>query len=299
MVRPLNFQQVQVFKMVMETGTTTKAAAALNTTQPSISRKLTDLQRAAGIQLFEHHHGRLRPTREGRQLYQSVRKHFEGLEKIETAVAILRKSGTGVLRLGSTPTLATGLLPAILARFMQQFPGTHISLQTLATPQLEELLQQGLIDLALTTGTIDQSVFETSILARAGAVCIMPPMHALAREPWIALNALRQHRLLLLDDSDTIVVRMRELLAGDEQPEDIAVATNSSITICALVAAGVGIGVVNPYVASRFADSLLIKELRPSPLVDVQMARSMTLAPSLLGNAFTELLRQEIQPPRP
>lgn len=44
MGRPLNFQQIQVFKTVMETGTTTKAAIALNTTQPSISRKLADLQ---------------------------------------------------------------------------------------------------------------------------------------------------------------------------------------------------------------------------------------------------------------
>lgn len=95
MGRPLNFQQIQVFKTVMETGTTTKAAIALNTTQPSISRKLADLQQAAGLQLFELHHGRLRPTREGRHLYQSVRKHFEGLEKIETVVGILRKSGAG------------------------------------------------------------------------------------------------------------------------------------------------------------------------------------------------------------
>lgn len=291
MARPLNFQQIQVFKMVMETGTTTKAAVALNTTQPSISRRLADLQHTTGLQLFELYHGRLRPTREGRQLYQSVRKHFDGLEKIETAVEILRKSGAGVLRIGSTPTLATGLLPQVIDRFMRQYPGTFISLQTLPTPQLEEHLRQELIDVAVTTGTIDETLFRTTTLKKAHAVCIVPRGHQIAHEPWIDLAILHRFRLILLNDSDNIVIRMRELLAGGGYPDDIAVETNSSITICALVAAGVGIGVVNPYVANTFGESLLIKELRPPIEVEVYLARSVSLAPSLLSNRFVEMLR--------
>jgi len=81
MSRPLNFQQIQAFKAVMETGTTTKAALALNTTQPSISRRLAELRAATGLELFDLYNGRLRPTREGSQLYQAVRKHFDALRK--------------------------------------------------------------------------------------------------------------------------------------------------------------------------------------------------------------------------
>jgi len=290
MGRPLNFQQIQVFKTVMETGTTTKAAIALNTTQPSISRKLADLQQAAGLQLFELHHGRLRPTREGRHLYQSVRKHFEGLEKIETVVGILRKSGAGVLRIGSTPTLATGLLPKVIDRFMQRFPGTFINLQTEATPQLEEHLRQELVDIALTTGTMDTALFQCSTITRSRAVCIVPHEHELARLPSVELDMLQRFRLILLNDSDNIVIRMRELLAVGGYPEDVAVETNSSITICALVAAGVGIGVVNPYVANTFAGQFAIKDLNPPIPVEVLLAQSITMAPSMLTKAFSEML---------
>ena len=65
MPRSLNFQQIEAFKAVMQLGTTTGAALMLNTTQPSISRRIAELQHQTGLRLFDLHHGRLRPTGEG------------------------------------------------------------------------------------------------------------------------------------------------------------------------------------------------------------------------------------------
>lgn len=294
MPKGLNFQQIQAFKATMETGTTTKAAAVLHTTQPSVSRRLADLQATAGLRLFEHSNGRLRPTREGRQLYQSVLKHFDGLEKIETAVAILRKSGAGVLHVGATPTLAASLLPPIIAQFMTLYPGTFIGLQSFPTPQLEDRLRRELIDVAITTGMMDETVIDVTSMMTSRAVCIMPINHPAAQEPWITLDTLRRYRVILLNDADNIMVRLRELLGPDKLFDDIAVETNSSITICSLVSAGVGVGVVNPFVADNFADQLLIKKLEPAVEFDLKVARSPTLAPSLLSDRFLDLLRTVI-----
>nr|WP_281369207.1 LysR substrate-binding domain-containing protein [Microvirga mediterraneensis] len=198
------------------------------------------------------------------------------------------------MRLGSTSTLATGLLPQVIKRFLAQFPGTFVGLQTLPTPQLAELLNQNLIDLAVTTGDVDPSIFETRILTTTSAVCIVPQNHPLACSDWVDLEELRRHQMILLNDSDNIVIRMRELLNGLGAPENIVVETNSSITICALVVAGVGVGIVNPYIANTMSQGLVIKELRPSIRVDVSLVRSMTLAPSLLGEAFSRLLADTI-----
>lgn len=278
----------------METGTTTRAALALNTTQPSISRRLAELRSATGLDLFDLYNGRLRPTREGRQLYQSVRKHFEGLEKIESAVQILRKSGTGVLRIGSTPTLGAGLLPDAISRFMQMNPSVYVNLQTLGTHQLVDYLRQDLIDFALTTGTIAQSDIVTSRLLRDAAVCVVPREHELARAARVDIGSLHAHRLILLNDTDDLIIAMRALMRDRKYPEDIVVETNSSITICSMVAAGVGIGIVNPFVASTFSDRLVVKPLRPRIRIDVTLAQSVALAPSLLAQRFIALLRSSV-----
>ena len=290
MAKRLTFQQLEVFRAVMEVGTTTQAARLLRTTQPSISRRLADLRRAVGFPLFEMQSGRLRPTREARQLHRSVQRHFDGLALIEREAQSLRRSGAGPLRIGSTSTLAAGLLPRIIARFQSSHPESAIVLHTLPTPQLEALLRQDQIDLMRTTGDVDESAFEISILDTAQAVCIMAHDHPAARADHVGIETLRESRLVLLNDADNIVMRLREALGEDDASDAIAVQTNSSITICALVAAGVGVGVVNPFVANAFATSLEIRPLRPAIEIAVRLARSPAAPPSLLETAFRALL---------
>lgn len=290
MARPLNFQQIQAFQAVMQKGTTTGAALMLNTTQPSISRRLAELQNASGLRLFELHQGRLRPTSEGKLLYRTIEKHFDGLEKIESVVAIMRKSGTGVLKLGCTPTLGTGLLPQVIREFLSKFPNTFLNIQTLSTQRLTEYLHQDLFDLVLTTGKLDPRDFEPVVIKTSAAVCVMAPDHRLHAEPAIHVSMLHDEKLLSLSETDDLAIEVKVLLRAHGVPDNFLIETTSSITICALVAAGNGIGIVNPYVANTFAGQLLIKPLVPTIDVAVQMAMPAHTAPSLLTRHFVDIL---------
>jgi DNA-binding transcriptional LysR family regulator len=299
MTRPLNFQQIAAFKAVMQMGTATRAALMLNTTQPSISRRIAELQSATGLKLFELHHGRLRPTGEGRLLYKTVQKHFDGLQKIESVVSIMRKSGTGSLRIGCTPTLGLGLLPSVISQFLQRFPNTYINIQTLGTLQLADSLHQGLCDVALTTGTLDQQDFQPRVIVRSRAVCVLPPGHRLQHADSVNLKQLRGDRLLSLSDSEEITLQIKALLRQGKETDELMIETSSSITICALVAAGNGIAIVNPYVAGTFRDQLLVKELRPRIEIPIQMAIPTHVAPSLLTRHFIDLLLDYVKSPAP
>lgn len=296
MTRPLNFQQIAAFKAVMQMGTTTRAALMLNTTQPSISRRIAELQSATGLKLFELHHGRLRPTSEGKLLYRTVQKHFDGLQKIESAVSIMRKSGTGSLRIGCTPTLGLGLLPQVIQRFLRKFPDTYINIQTLSTLQLADYLHQDLCDVALTTGTLDQQDFQPRVIKRSRAVCLLPLGHPLEDADSVDLQQLRGDRVLSLSDTEDITMQIKALLRQGKDTDEFMIETTSSITICALVAAGNGIAVVNPYVAHTFSGQLLVKKLEPAIEIPIQMAMPVHTAPSLLTRHFIDLLLEYIEP---
>lgn len=296
MARNLNFQQIEAFKAVMQLGTTTNAALMLNTTQPSISRRIAELQGATELKLFDLHHGRLRPTSEGKLLYKTIQQHFDGLEKIESVVAIMRRSGTQVLRLGCTPTLGIGLLPAVVNQFLQKFPETHINIHTLSSQQLGDFLHQGLIDLALTTGELSESDFRPVIINTTEAVCVLPLSHRLRDAQAIDFSMLQGERLLSISETDELTVKIKVQLAAHGIPVEFAVQTASSITVCALVAAGTGVGMVNPYVASTFSGQLLIKPLTPSIAIPVQMAMPIHTAPSLLTRHFVDILLQQSPP---
>ncbi len=295
MARPLNFAQIEAFKAMMQMGTTTSAALMLNTTQPSISRRIAELQAATELKLFDLHHGRLRPTSEGKLLYKTIQKHFAGLEKIESVAAAMRKSGTGVLRLGCTPTLGTGLLPPVIRQFLKKFPDTYINLQTMGTAQLADLLHQDLIDLALTTGTLNPADFQPVVIAKSKAVCVLPLEHRLKDARGITVKSLKDEQMLSISESDELTIKIKSLLRAHRIPDHFAIETTSSITVCALVAAGSGVGIVNPYVAGTFAGQLLIKKFEPAIIIPVQMAMPAHTAPSLLTRHFVDMLMEHVK----
>jgi DNA-binding transcriptional LysR family regulator len=61
------------------------------------------------------------------------------------------------------------------------------------------------------------------------------------------------------------------------------------------VAAGNGIGIVNPYVASAYAEHLLIRPLAPEIEVAVRMAMPAHTAPSLLARHFVDALNAHLR----
>jgi DNA-binding transcriptional LysR family regulator len=294
MTRSLNFSQIEAFKAVMHTGTTTRAASVLNTTQPSISRRIAELQAAAGFKLFDLKNGRLRPTTEGRHLYQAVLKHFEGLQKIDSLVAIMRESGTQTLRIGCTPTIAVGILPTVVNLFLKKYPNTHISIQTLSTKQLEDYLNQDLIDFALASGKFGPGEYLCEVLNRTPAVCVLPQDHALAKLKKINLKMLRGERILSFSETDELTVRIKKQLIRTGLPDYFSIQTPSSITVCALVAAGNGVGIVSPYIAAPFSNRLAIVKLDPSIEIEMQVAIPSHTAPSQLVEYFLKILRTKL-----
>lgn len=295
MARNLTFSQLEAFKAVMDAGTTTRAAAVLNTTQPSVSRRVAELQSATGLKLFDLHNGRLRPTAEGRHLYRSVQQHYAGLQKIEALVSVMRASGTESLRIGCTPTIGVGLLPQVVKAFLGRFPKTHISIQTLSTRQLEDYLNQGLIEVALASGAFMQGDFYSQVLISTPAVCVLPLDHPLASEKRINLDQLAHERILSFSETDELSVRIKQQLVTHGLPDEFSIQTPSSITVCALVAAGNGVGIVTPYIAAPFSERLAIAQLDPAIEVDLQLAMPSHTAPSMLVEFFLDLLRDRIQ----
>jgi DNA-binding transcriptional LysR family regulator len=295
MTRPLNFPQLQAFRAVMQMGTTIGAAAMLNTTQPSISRRLQELQSFSGLKLLEKHQGRLRPTREGVLLYRTIQKHFEGLEQIEEVVALLRRSGAGTLRIGCTPVLAVGVLPGVIKVFRARFPDTHLIVHTHATPQLVDLLRQELFDFILTTGRLVAADFESMAMKTVPAVCVLPPGHRLMHQAVIDIGMLRGERLISLSSTDDLAIALKAQLAASGIDTGFAIETTSSITVCSMVASGNGVGLVTPFVAATFAGQVLVKPFVPAIGITVSLATSPQTAPSLLSDHFVDVLKAQLQ----
>lgn len=290
MARPLTFQQIEAFRAVVLSGTTVAAADMLHTTQPTVSRLIGQAQHASGLKLFVNDRGRLQLTREGRHLFEVVQLNFQGLGRIEQVVAALRESGAGVFRIACTPSLGQSILPLALESFVKDYPQVHFNVQTLDSRQIEEGLRQGLYDIAVTQRAFTGNEFSTQAIHHTGAVCVSAPDHRFSKMPEVRVTDLKDEVLISLPSNDALEIELNRLFAEKKMASPRTIETIYSSTICTFVSRGLGVGIINPYMASVFKDRLCIRKFSPRIAVTTYVAYARYSPASELAEHFFDAL---------
>jgi DNA-binding transcriptional LysR family regulator len=151
-----SLRQVGYFLAVVEHGSITAAAQAVNLSQPAISRQIQDLERRVGGLLIERGSGRLQLTGAGRTL---ATDGPAALASMSRAVKRMRQAlgvEGGTLELVTLTTLAAGrLLPAI-TRWRDRYQEVPIRLHEFSfRSHMQEAVMGGLGDVGI--GTVPRS----------------------------------------------------------------------------------------------------------------------------------------------
>jgi len=119
----LTLRQLQIFRVVAETGSTAAAAATISLSQSATSAAINELERLLELQLFDRIGKRLQLNDNGRALLPRALTLLDGAGWIERW-ALDRESQIGTLRIGASTTIGNYLLPAMLAGFRDSLPPT-------------------------------------------------------------------------------------------------------------------------------------------------------------------------------
>jgi DNA-binding transcriptional LysR family regulator len=117
----LTLRQLQIFRVVAETGSTAGAAAAISLSQSATSAAVNELERILELELFDRVGKRLQLNDNGRALLPQAMDILESAMLIERW-ARDRESQIGMLRIGASTTIGNYLLPRLLAGFRDSLP---------------------------------------------------------------------------------------------------------------------------------------------------------------------------------
>jgi DNA-binding transcriptional LysR family regulator len=145
----MQFQQLGYFVAVAETCHFTQAAERMGVAQPSLSQQIGALEKDLGERLFHRERGNVCLTAAGDVLLPIARRLLADADIVRHEIRELGELRTGRVRLGATPSLCTGLLPAMLAAFHADYPGIQLVVHEGGSRDLERDLSQGALDLAL------------------------------------------------------------------------------------------------------------------------------------------------------
>jgi LysR family transcriptional regulator, regulator for bpeEF and oprC len=143
------FQEMLVFRRVVEAGNVTRAAEALHVSQPAVSRTLAGLEARLGVALLRRHQRGVQPTEAGRAFFNSAVELLDRLDDAEAAAGSARAALTGPIRIASVSLLFSQLLAPMLPAFLAEHPGVTIDALLGSTPV--DIVAEN-VDLALRGG---------------------------------------------------------------------------------------------------------------------------------------------------
>jgi len=289
----LTHRQLDIFRAVMGTSHVTRAAEALNTSQPTVSRELARLEQALGIKLFDRVRGRLRPTVRALALMEEVERSYIGLDRIAEAAVTLRELGHVRLTLACLPALSHALLPAAVQRFAAQHPQAGVSITPQESPLLEDWLTQQRFDLGLIERREPPRGTAITLLLQVDEVCVLPAGHPLLARPVLRPRDFEGEAFVSFAPADPYRQQVDAMFERHGVRRQLSVETVSAVSVCALVRHRLGVAIVNPLTALELAGpELQIRRLSVSIPFHVGLVIPELRAPNPLREPFIEALHE-------
>lgn len=290
----ITHRHIEIFHAVMTSGNLTAAAELLHTSQPTVSRELARFEKLTGLSLFERVRGRLHPTVQGLRLFEEVQRSWYGLDRIISAAEGLRQFRQGELSIACLPVFSQSLLPPLCQPFLQRYPDLSLNIIPQESPLLEEWLSAQRHDLGLTETHVTPAGTERIELLTLNEVCVLPADHPLASRKQLTPQDFAGESYISLSRSDSYRQLLDALFHEQNVQRRMVMETHSAASVCAMVRAGVGISVVNPFTALDYAASgVAIRRFSVEVPFTVSLIRPLHRPASALVDAFSRHLQHQ------
>ena len=168
----ISSRHIEVFYHVYNEGSLTRAAKALNVSQPLVSKTLAYAEHKLKLKLFVRHARRLSPTPEADILFKHAADVNQQISKFNNIAENLVSDPSSIINIGCTPSLGLGLLPNILNKYLKANPSTKFNIVNLQSLDLEDQLKELTFDLVICFNPNDSDLFQKTVLHSGKLVLI-------------------------------------------------------------------------------------------------------------------------------
>lgn len=194
----MDIDQLRAFVAVARAGRFTRAARRLGTTQPSLSRRVQQLEGQVGTKLVVRTPAGVVLTSAGERFLGHAERALASVDAGRTAIEELSGEPRGVVSIGSQPTISAYVLPSLLGRFHERVPLVVLKLREGPADQIEERVAAGELDLALMNLPVRRLDLAAQKLWQEEYLLAVPAGHRLAGERSVALSEAATEPLVVV-----------------------------------------------------------------------------------------------------
>lgn len=261
----MTLRQIEILRALMRLGTTMGAARALGMSQPAVSNALKHMEAQLGFPLFERVNNRLFPLEAASIIQEESDQIFALHAALEERVQDLRESKVSRLRILSTPPLGWSVLPRALEEFSRRNRRLKVFFDIRELDEVVRSVESGKTDIGFGLGLGPQPTLEVQALFEGRMVCVVPPRHPLAALSVVTPRDMAGIDVIALDADTRMGASVRAAFHAAQEPFAFRAEVRTCRTACALVAAGMGASIVDPFSAMHDGqDAFAIRPFEPA-----------------------------------
>lgn len=232
-----DWNQIRAFLATAEEGSLSAAARALRTTQPTIGRQVSALERDLGVTLFERSGRSLVMTSAGHDLLEHVQAMGDAASRISMVASGQSRDVAGHVSITASDLLAAGFLVPVLTKLRQDAPG--IIVDVVASNRLENLTRRD-ADIAIRHVRPDQPDLIARQLRDARAVYYASTDYIAAHGRPQTADDLGRHVFVGPRDTTQMLAFMQDR-GVTISPDQFRANSDSGVVMWEMMRAGLGI----------------------------------------------------------
>ena len=264
----MNLRFIETFLWVARLGSFSAAAERLGATQASVSHRIATLEDELGTMLFDRDPRAVTLTPIGRLAVPRAEEIMRAVGAFRLAIADPGRL-EGTISIGTNDVISHTLLPRIIGRVRERFPGITLDLQIETSATIARGLVERRIDVAIAMGPIEASRVVNLDFGSFGSVWVASPALGLSSRSSLSLADLVPRSLMTFSrESPPHLMLLRQLADAGLAASSIS-NVNSLITMLTLTVDGFGVSalprlVVEPHLASGSLEVLDVEPAFPA-----------------------------------
>jgi len=241
---PTEFKHIEAFLAVARLGHFTRAAAALQVSQPALTTHVRQLEETLGITLFDRNNRHVQLTQAGRDLVAPFERLSLDLASIVKHAHDLAAHRRGVILVAALPSVAAVVLPRVISALAEKHPAIVVRVRDAIAGKVLELVKSGEVDFGI--GSLirpDPEVIEEPLFT--DRLCAFARLdHPLARRRSVRLRDLGVHPLILTGQDTSVRQIIERTLEQERLPVRVAQEATYMTTAIGMVRAGLGVAIL-------------------------------------------------------
>ncbi|WP_326540886.1 LysR substrate-binding domain-containing protein [Pseudorhodoferax sp.] len=265
---------LRLFANVHQAGTITGGAELSHMTLASASERIRAMEDSLGVPLLKREPRGVQPTPAGRSLLQHARTVLLQIERLQADMGGHGAGLHGQVRLLCNTSAMSEHLPRVLAGFLAAHPGMSVDLEERPSEDIADALRNDLCDVGLASDAADLAGLQVHALWPDPLVLVVPRGHAWAGRTGVTLAEVADAPLVGLAEHSAFHAHLAQHARRIGRRLVYRVRLRSFESVCRLVGAGIGLGIVPRSVAQRCARQAGVQRVA---LAETWAARQLVL----------------------